>query len=140
MRTLSLFLLLSLNSIALGQRPYERPLIRSDRLHFNNNPSPTDSADFARFLQAVESATPDSTAPPDLRNYRLVWDVGCEGQTWLQRGNGTDLPTFLKDPPEKRFTIPVCCPQFRGGRYSVVHWEPHTGLVRYHYWFFERVE
>jgi hypothetical protein len=57
---------------------------------------------------------------------------------WLQRGSGTDLPTFLKDPPEQRFTVPVCCPRFYGGRYAVVHWEPPTGLVRYRYWFFER--
>jgi hypothetical protein len=58
--------------------------------------------------------------------------------TTLERGNGTDLTTFLKDPPEKRFTVPVCCPRFYGGRYAVVHWEPPTGLVRYRYWFFER--
>jgi hypothetical protein len=57
---------------------------------------------------------------------------------WLQRGSGTDLPTFLKDTPEQRFTVPVCCPRFYGGRNAVVHWEPPTGLARYRYWFFER--
>lgn len=34
---------------------------------------------------------------PELSEYRLVWDVTCEGGAWLQRGNGTDLTTFLKD-------------------------------------------
>lgn len=100
--------------------------------------SPADSADFARFGEAMAATTLDIGPLPDHREYRLVWEVICEGGTWLGRGNGTDLATFLKDPPERRFTVPVCCPSFFGGRYAVVHWEPPTGLVRYHYWFFEQ--
>jgi hypothetical protein len=82
--------------------------------------------------------TPDIGPLPDPREYRLVGEMMCEGMTRLQRGDGTDLTTFLKDPPEKRFGEIVCCPRFFGGRYAVVHWEPPTGLVRYRYWFFER--
>ena len=104
------------------------------------HPRPADSLDFARFREALARTTPDIGPLPELSEYRLVWEVICEGGTFLARGNGTDLPTFLKDPPEKRFTVPVCCPRFYGGRYAVVHWEPPTGLVRYHYWFFERVQ
>lgn len=100
--------------------------------------SPADSADFARFGAAMAGTTLDIGPLPELSTYRLVWEVICEGGTFLARGNGTDLTTFLKDPPEKRFTVPVCCPSFFGGRYAVVHWEPPTGLVRYRYWFFER--
>ena len=102
--------------------------------------SPADSADFARFGAAMAGTTLDIGPLPDLGEYHLVWEVTCEGGTWLTRGNGTDLPTFLKDPPEKRFGEIVCCPHFFGGRYAVVHWEPPTGLVRFRYWFFERVE
>lgn len=100
--------------------------------------SPADSADFARFGQAMARTTADIGPLPDPREYRLVWEVMCEGMTWLQRGDGTDLTAFLKDPPEKRFGHLVCCPSYFGGRYAVVHWEPPTGLVRYRYWFFER--
>jgi hypothetical protein len=105
-----------------------------DRMQQN----PADSAAFARFGEALARTSPDIGPLPDLREYHLVWAVQCEGMTTLERGNGTDLTTFLKDPPEKRFTVPVCCPRFYGGRYAVVHWEPPTGLVRYRYWFFER--
>jgi hypothetical protein len=85
--------------------------------------------------------TPPRTSArcPTLSEYRLVWEVVCEGGTWLQRGNATDLATFLKDPPERRFTVSVCCPRFHEDPYTVVHWEPPTGLVRFRYWFFERV-
>lgn len=100
--------------------------------------SPADSADFARLGAAMAGTTLDIGPLPDPREYRLVWEVTCEGGTWLARGNGADLKTFLKDPPEKRFMVPVCCPSFFGGRYAVVDWEPPTGLIRYHYWFFER--
>lgn len=74
--------------------------------------NPADSAAFARFSAAMAATTPDIGPLPDLREYRLVWAVQCEGMTTLERGNGTDLTTFLKDPPEKRFTVPVCCPRF----------------------------
>ncbi len=100
--------------------------------------SPADSVEFARFGEALARTTPDIGPLPDPREYRLVWEVMCEGMTWLKRGDGSDLSTFLKDPPEKRFGEIVCCPRFYEGRYAVVHWEPPTGLVRYRYWFFER--
>lgn len=100
--------------------------------------SPVDSADFTRFGAAVARTDMDIGPLPDQREYRLIWAMQCEGMTTLERGNGTDLVTFLKDPPEKRFGEIVCCPRFHGGRYAVVHWEPPTGLVRYRYWFFER--
>jgi hypothetical protein len=109
-----------------------------DRFQDRMQQNPADSAAFARFGEALARTSPDIGPLPDLREYHLVWAVQCEGMTTLERGNGTDLTTFLKDPPEKRFTVPVCCPRFYGGRYAVVHWEPPTGLVRYRYWFFER--
>jgi hypothetical protein len=99
---------------------------------------PADSADLARFGEALARTSPDIGPLPDPREYRLIWAVQCEGMSRLVRGNGTDLITFLQDPPEKRFGEPVCCPSFYGGRYAVVYWEPPTGLVRYQYWFFER--
>lgn len=99
---------------------------------------PADSADFAQFVSALAGTDLDIGPLPYTSEYRLVWEVTCEGGTRLSRGNGADLASFLKDPPEKRFMVPVCCPRFFGGRYAVVHWEPPTGLVRFHYWFFER--
>ena len=104
------------------------------------HPRAADSVDFARFGAALARTTADIGPLPELSEYRLVWEVICEGGTFLAHGTGTDLPTFLKDPPEKRFGEIVCCPSFYGGRYAVVHWEPATGLVRYRYWFFERVD
>ena len=115
------------------------PAYLFQRLAGQMQQSPADSADFARFGAAMAGTTLDIGPLPDLCEYRLVWEMTCVGSTWLARGNGTDLPTFLKDPPEKRFTVPVCCPRFFGGRYAVVDWEPPTGLVRFHYWFFERM-
>lgn len=109
-----------------------------DRFEGRMQQSPADSADFARFCAAFAKTSPDVGPLPVLSDYRLVWEVVCEGGTWLQRGKGIDLPTFLKDPPEKRFGVPVCCPSFYSGRYALVYWEPPTGLVRYRYWFFER--
>lgn len=100
--------------------------------------SPADSADFGQFGAKLVRTTPDIEASTDHEEYRLVWTVSCEGGTWLVRGDGTDLTAFLKDPPERPFGEMVCCPSFFGGRYAVVHWEPPTGLVRFHYWFFER--
>lgn len=114
------------------------PAFPFQRLQGQMQQSPLDSAAFARFGEAMSRTTLDSLPPNDLSTYRLVWDVTCEGRTWLTHGNGTDLATILKDPPEKRFTVPVCCPRFFGGRYAVVDWAPPTGLVRFHYWFFER--
>ena len=114
------------------------PAFPFQRLQGQMQQSPLDSAAFVLFGSAMSRTTLDSLPPNDLSTYRLVWDVTCEGGTWLSRGNGTDLAAFLKDPPEKRFTVPVCCPRFYGGRYAVVDWEPPTGLVRFHYWFFER--
>jgi len=140
MRTVIPFLLLALAPTlpARSQWHSSDPAQLFDRFHFVMDLTPSDSVAFACFRAAFEKTTMDIGPLPDLRDYRLVWAVQCEGMTWLQRGNGTDLPTFLKDPPEKRFTVPVCCPSFYGGRYAVVHWEPPTGLVRYQYWFFER--
>lgn len=114
--------------------PHYTILRLRDRVH----PEPADSADFNRFCAAFATATPDLAPPLDLSAYRLVWDAQCEGMTYLTRGNGTDLAALLTDPPERRFGEPVCCPRFFGGRYAVVHWEPPTGLVRFHYWFFAR--
>jgi hypothetical protein len=109
-----------------------------DRFQFDKDLTPSDSVAFARYRTAFEKSTPDIGPLPDPREYSVVWAVQCEGMTRLVRGNGTDLKTFLQDPPEKRFGEIVCCPRFYGGRYAVVHWEPPTGLVRYRYWFFER--
>lgn len=131
-----LLLLLSLPSKA--QWYSGAPASMFQRFEGRMHQSPADSVDFARFGAAMVGTTLDIGPLPDPREYRLVWEMICEGGTWLARGNGTDLVTFLKDPPEKRFTVPVCCPRFFGGRYAVVDWEPPTGLVRYHYWFFER--
>lgn len=142
MRTLrSISILAFLMMTTLSARPQwhsNDPAHMFDRFHFAKDLTPSDSVAFARYRTAFEKSTPDIGPLPDLREYRLVWAVQSEGMTTLLRGNGTDLTTFLKDPPEKRFTEPVCCPRFFGGRYAVVHWEPPTGLVRYRYWFFER--
>jgi hypothetical protein len=133
---LSLFLVTTLPAAAQWHSSDPAQLV--GRFHFGKDLTPSDSTAFARFRAAFEKTTMDIGPLPDPREYRLVWAVQCEGMTTLERGNGTDLTTFLKDPPEKRFTVPVCCPRFYGGRYAVVHWEPPTGLVRYRYWFFER--
>jgi hypothetical protein len=139
MRTFLPFLFLLPGFTALGQDVFNTPTNTIARFNDRMQQSPADSADFARFCTAFAKTGPDIGPLPDPKEYRLVWEVVCESGMWLQRGNGTDLTTFLKDPTEKRFE-PVCCPRFYGGRYAVVHWEPPTGLVRYHYWFFERVE
>ncbi|MFN8351743.1 MAG: hypothetical protein U0U25_09795 [Flavobacteriales bacterium] len=140
MRTVLPFLLLALAPTlpARSQWHSTDPAQLFDRFEGRMQQNPADSADFARFCAAFAKTSPDVGPLPDLSEYRLVWEVICEGGTWLQRGNGSDLTTFLKDPTEKRFE-PVCCPRFYGGRYAVVHWEPPTGLVRYHYWLFARV-
>jgi hypothetical protein len=137
MRTLVPCLLLLSGVPTHAQDLFNTPTNTIARLREQVRPDPADSTDFHRFCTAFANTTPDIGPLPDPKEYRLVWEVVCEGGTWLQRG--TDLKAFLKDPPEKRFTVPVCCPSFCGGRYAVVHWEPPTGLVRYHYWFFERV-
>lgn len=134
---LSLFLVTTLPTTAQWHEADPARLFQ--RFEGRMHPLPADSADFARFGAAMAGTTLDIGPLPDPREYRLVWEVICEGGTFLARGNGTDLPTFLKDPPETRFGEIVCCPSFYGGRYAVVHWEPPTGLVRYRYWFFERV-
>ncbi len=140
MRTLFLFSVCSILTLPTTAQWHEAdPALLFQRFEGRMHLRPADSADFARFGEAMAQTTLDIGPLPELSEYRLVWEVICEGGTFLARGNGTDLPTFLKDPPEKRFTVPVCCPSFYGGRYAVVHWEPPTGLVRYHYWFFERV-
>lgn len=145
MRTQPYFLLLALSVIevllplpARSQRHSSDPANLFDRFEGRMQQSPADSADFARFGQALARTIADIGPLPDQREYRLVWEVICEGGTWLKRADGTDLKTCLNDPPEKRFGEIVCCPRFYGGRYAVVHWEPPTGLVRYRYWFFER--
>lgn len=143
MRTLRSISILALHVMtalsARSQWHSSDPAHMFDRFHFAKDLTPSDSTAFSRFCAALKKTTLDIGPLPDPREYRLVWEVICEGGTFLARGNGTDLPTFLKDPPEKRFGVPVCCPRFFGGRYAVVHWEPPTGLVRYRYWFFERV-
>lgn len=140
MRTLVPYLFLFAATLpARSQWHSSDPAKLFERFEGRMQQSPADSAEIARFGEALSKTGPDIGPLPNLSEYRLVWEVVCEGGTWLQRGTGTDLTTFLKDPPEKRFTVPVCCPSFFGGRYAVVHWEPPTGLVRYHYWFFERV-
>ena len=139
LRSISILALLVMTALSVrSQWHSSEPAQLFDRFHFGRDLTPADSVDFAQFGEALARTTPDIGPVPDPREYRLVWEVICEGGTWLARGNGTDLTTFLKDPPEKRFTVPVCCPSFFGGRYAVVHWEPPTGLVRYRYWFFER--
>jgi hypothetical protein len=139
MRALLLFcLLLAVHLHTTAQWHEADPALLFQRFEGRLHPRPADSVDFARFGEALERTTADIGPLPDLSEYRLVWAVQCEGMTTLDRGNGTDLSTFLKDPPEKRFGEIVCCPRFFGGRYAVVHWEPPTGLVRYRYWFFER--
>jgi hypothetical protein len=140
MRTFLPLLFLLLGSTATAQDLFNTPTNTVARLRDQVRPTPADSADFAQFCAAFAKTSPDVDPFPDISGYRLVWEVVCESGTWLQRGNGTDLTSFLKDPPEKRFGVPVCCPSFHGGRYAMVHWEPPTGLVRYHYWFFERVQ
>jgi hypothetical protein len=131
-------LLLAPTLSATAQWHEADPALLFQRFAGRMQQGPADSVDFVRFSAALARTTLDIGPLPDPREYRLVWEVICEGGTWPARGNGTDLTTFLKDPPEKRFTVPVCCPSFFGGRYAVVHWEPPTGLVRYRYWFFER--
>lgn len=138
MRTFLHLLFLLLGLTATAQDLFNTPSNTIARLRDQVRPTPADSADFARFCAAFAKTSPDVGPLPVLSDYRLVWEVVCEGGTSLQRGNGNDLASFLKDPPEKRFTVPVCCPSFHGGRYAMVHWEPPTGLVRYRYWFFER--
>lgn len=138
MRTISPILLLLLGSTAYAQDLFNTPSNTVARLREQVRATPPDSADFARFCAAFANTTTDIGPLPDLSEYRLVWEVRCEGGTALMRGKGIDLPTFLKDPPEKRFGVPVCCPSFYSGRYALVYWEPPTGLVRYRYWFFER--
>ena len=140
MRIIHSLLLLLVGSATQAQDVLNSPTNTVARFRDRMQQNPADSADFARFSAAFAKTWPDVGSLPDLSQYRLVWEVVCESGTWLQRGNGTDLTTFLKDPPEKRFGVPVCCPSFHGGRYAMVHWEPPTGLVRYHYWFFERVQ
>jgi len=145
MRTLFLLTVLAATSLPATAQLFPAwkandPAYPFQRVADRMQQSPADSAAFARFGKAMARTTSDSLPPNDLSAYRLVWEVTCEGSTWLQRGNGTDLTTFLKDPSEKRFTVPVCCPSFYGGRYAVVQWEPPTGLVRFHYWFFERIQ
>jgi hypothetical protein len=140
MRIVPSILLLLLGSAMQAQDVFNTPSNTVARLREQVRPSPMDSADFARFCAAFAKTSPDVGSLLDLSEYRLVWEVVCESGTWLQRGNGTELQAFLKDLPEKRFGVPVCCPSFHGGRYAMVHWEPPTGLVRYHYWFFERVQ
>jgi hypothetical protein len=132
-------LLLAPTPPAAAQWHADDPAYPFHRFAGRMHQSPADSADFTRFGAAMAGTTTDIGPLPDPREYRLVWEVNCEGLTWLTRGHGTDLATFLKAPPEMRFMVPVCCPRFFGGRYAVVHWEPPTGSVRYHYWFFERV-
>ncbi|HMQ74787.1 MAG TPA: hypothetical protein PKE21_08130 [Flavobacteriales bacterium] len=139
MRATTSLLLLSLALSAHSQWHINDPGHLFERFEDRMQQNPADSAAFARFGQAISRTTPDIGPLPDNREYRLVWEVVCEGMTLLLRGDSTDLQAFLKDPPEKRFTVPVCCPRYFGGRYAVVHWEPPTGLVRYRYWFFERV-
>ncbi len=134
----TLLLFLSTALPAWSQWHSSDPAYLFERFTFGKDIRDADHTDFARFRAAFEKTTLDIGPLPDLREYRLVWAVQCEGMTTLERGNGTDLVTFLKDPPEKRFGEIVCCPRFYGGRYAVVHWEPPTGLVRYRYWFFER--
>ncbi|HRH69208.1 MAG TPA: hypothetical protein PLB89_06870 [Flavobacteriales bacterium] len=142
MRLLISFLVLAstlpANAQSLAEWMAADPAYPFQRLAGQMQQSPADSATFAQFGAAMAKTTLDIGPLPDLGEYRLVWEVTCEGGTWLSRGDGTDLATFLKDPPEKRFTVPVCCPRFYGGRYAVVDWEPPTGLMRFHYWFFER--
>lgn len=133
-------LLLLLALPARAQELLRSPNNTITRIRDSAHPEAADSADFTLFYTAFAKTTPDLGPPPDLRAYRLVWDLECEGMTHLSRGNGTDLAALLNDPPEHRFGEPVCCPSFFGGRYAVVHWEPPTGLVRYHYWFFERID
>lgn len=139
MRSVLPFLLLLLGLPTLAQDRFNTPSNTIARLRERVHQDPADNADFDRFCTAFAKATPDIGPLPNDQEYRLVWEVVCEGGAWLLRGNGTDLKSFLQDPPEKRFGVPVCCPSFHGGRYAVVHWEPPTGLVRYHDWFFERV-
>lgn len=140
MRIIPSLLLLLFGSTTQAQDVLNSPTNTVARFRDRMQQSPADSADFHRFCAAFATTKPDMIVPLDLSAYRLVWDVQCEGGTALTRGNGTDLATFLKDPPERRFTVPVCCPTFHGGRYAMVHWEPPTGLVRFRYWFFERVQ
>lgn len=131
-------LLLAATLPTTAQWHSEDPALLFQRFEGRMHARPADSVDFSRFGEAMARTTPDIGPLPDAREYRLVWEVMCEGGTFLARGNSTDLPTFLKDPPEKRFGEIICCSSFYGGRYALVHWEPPTGLVRYHYWFFER--
>mgnify|MGYP000878640674 FL=1 len=139
MRTFLPFLFLLPGFTALAQDVFNAPTNTIARFHDRMQQNPADSADFARFSAAFAKTGPDIGPLPDPKEYRLVWEVVCESGTWLQRGNGTDLMTFLKDPPEKRFMVPVCCPSFHGGRYATLPWAPPTGLARYHYSFFEPV-
>ena len=130
--------LLAITLPARAQWHSEDPAHLFDRFQDRMQQSPADSVEIARFGEAMARTNEDIGPLPDQREYRMVWAVQCEGMTTLDRDNGTDLTTFLKDPPEKRFGEIVCCPRFYGGRYAVVHWEPPTVLVRYRYWFFER--
>ena len=139
LRHLLPLLLLTPTLSATAQWHADDPALLFQRFQGRMHSRPADSAAFARFGAALARTTLDIGPLPDPQEYRLVWEVTCEGGTWLGRGNGTDLTTFLKEPPERRFGEIVCCPNFYGGRYAVVHWEPPTGLVRFHYWFFERV-
>jgi hypothetical protein len=140
MRAQFLFLVILAAALpAHSQWHSEDPAHLFDRFQDRMQQNPANSAEFARFGESLARTTPDIGPLPDPREYRLVWAVHCEGITRSVRGNVTDLETFLEDPPEKRFGDIVCCPRFYGGLYAVVHWAPPSGLVRYRYLFFERV-
>ncbi len=99
-----------------------------------------DTAAFNRLREALEDAGPSEDAPHPTEAYRLVWVESREGHRYtLLPGDGRTLAAVLQKPPLTGFGWPLF-PIYSGDRYAVLGDSPPTGLIRYEYWFFERME
>lgn len=99
-----------------------------------------DTAAFNRFREAMDTAGLSKEAPHPAEAYRLVWVEHREGHRYtLLPGDGRTLAAVLQKPPVPGFGWPLF-PAYHGDRYAVFGDSPPTGLIRYEYWYFERVE
>lgn len=128
----------------IDQRSYEG--------FYNLQASPADSTEFKQFLDALKTTPKGMPIMPD-STYHLKWVVLCHVSSWLTRGSGQDLASFLADPPDmgygklvsgsdqfrNRYTL-VYGPKYIGSRYALMYWSPPTSMIRYAYWYFERDE